>query len=98
MLTSLRWVILQDTAVLLGENKRNHYIYQSHPEICASPVFLDYQTKMLAHISYTSENDPNSPCVDTVLPGVDNKLDAYKKSIDNVDYNVGQLKSEFKDY
>ena len=98
LLKSLRWVILQDAAVLLGENKRDHFIYQSHPEIFASPAFLDFQTKMLAHISYTSENDPNFACVETILPGVNNRLDTNNRKVDNVDNNVTELRSEFKDY
>ena len=88
LLKSLRWVVLQDTAILLGENKRNHYIFRSQPEILASPVFLDFQTKMLAHISFTSENDPNSPCIDTVLPGTNNRLDTYNRNMENIDINV----------
>ena len=98
LLKSLRWVILQDAAVLMGENKRDHYIFKNHPEIFASPAFLDYQTKMLAHISYSSKNDPNAACVDTVLPGVNDRLDNYNRNMDKLNDNVEELRSEFKDY
>ena len=53
---------------------------------------------MLAHISFTSGNDPNHPCVDTVLPGTNNRLDTYNRNMENMDINVGQLRLEFKDY
>ena len=53
---------------------------------------------MLAHISYSSKNDPNSACVDTVLPGVNDRLDNYNRNMDLLNDNVEELRSEFKDY
>ena len=48
---------------------------------------------MLTHVFLTSENDPNFTCVDTVLPGVNNRLNTYNMNMENIDNHVGQLRS-----
>ena len=49
LMSSLRWVILQDAAVLLSEG-RTHEIFVSNPLIFESNSFLDFQMKLLAYI------------------------------------------------
>ena len=41
-LDSLRWVILQDAALIISEG-REHYIFENNSEIFKSEGFLDYQ-------------------------------------------------------
>ena len=53
---------------------------------------------MLTHISYLSVSDPSSACVDTVLPGVNDRLDDYNRNMDKLNDNMEELRSEFKEY
>ena len=73
-LDSLRWVILQDAAVLISEG-RDHYIYKTNPHIFMSPTFLDYETKLLAHIERHKCDQRFNAILDSVLPGVHERLD-----------------------
>ena len=74
LMESLRWVILQDAAVMLSEH-REHYIFTHNPEIFNSSSFRDFQTKLLLHIEDHKRDDRFNATLDSVLPGVHNRLD-----------------------
>ena len=71
---SLRWVILQDAAIMLSDG-REHYIFTHNPDIFNSVVFRDFKTKLLCHIEKFKRDDEFNATLDTVLPGVHNRLD-----------------------
>ena len=50
LLKNLRWVILQDSAVLMGCYNRNHFIFNNQRDVFDSPLFNDFQNKLLSHI------------------------------------------------
>ena len=41
-LIKLRWVILQDCAVMIGKKKRQHFIFEHMSELFESDIFKDY--------------------------------------------------------
>ena len=73
-LINLRWVILQDAAVLMAKG-RKHFIYDHLSEVFGSDLFKDYQVKMMAHLDRQTHNAPDKAKLDTLLPGVNQRLD-----------------------
>ena len=63
-------MILQDVAILKGLHNCTHYIFNAMNTIFDSPIFLDFQAKMLIHLEMCDINDLNTACIDSVLPGV----------------------------
>ena len=53
LLKNLRWVILQDAAVLKEQYNRHHFIFTNQRDVFESTLFLDFQRKLLAHIEKT---------------------------------------------
>ena len=74
LMESLRWVILQDAAVMLHEG-RDHYMFSNNPDIFNSIVFKDFQSKLIQHIEDKKRDDRFNATLDSVLPGVHNRLD-----------------------
>ena len=74
LMENLRWVILQDAAVLLSEG-REHYIFSQNPAIFNCHSFKDFQSKLLLHIEDHKRDDTFNATLDSVLPGVHNRLD-----------------------
>ena len=81
-LDSLRWVILQDAALLLSEG-REHYIFENNPEIFKSEGFLDYQGKLILHIRSQQRDEEFNATLDTVLPGLHERLDNQNFALHN---------------
>ena len=67
-LRNLRWVILQDAAVLTKVHGRKHILFDSFPNIFKSDLFNDYAGKLLEYLD--ASFDPNDVDIQTVLPGV----------------------------
>ena len=42
LMKKLRWVIIQDCAILLGKYKRKYFIFEMYKSIFESEIFLDY--------------------------------------------------------
>ena len=70
LIKNLRWVIIQDSAILLGKYKRKHFIFKKYESIFESELFLDYQRKMLIHVTTNKDKDSFIASVEGVLPGV----------------------------
>ena len=83
-LINLRWVILQDCAVLIGKNKRKHFIFEHMSEIFDSETFKDFTAKMMEHLDEQAENSPDKAKLDIVLPGVNQRLDDNKHATSNM--------------
>ena len=49
-LINLRWVILQYCAVMIGKNKREHFIFEHMSELFESDMFKDYTEKMIRSV------------------------------------------------
>ena len=49
-LRNLRWVILQYCAIMIGKNKRKHFIFEHMSELFESDMFKDYTEKMMVHL------------------------------------------------
>ena len=45
LLKNLRWVILQDAAVLKGKYNRHHFIFTNQRDVFESSLFLDFQRR-----------------------------------------------------
>ena len=73
-LINLRWVILQDSAVLIGIKKRSHFIFNNMKHIFESELFKDYTQQMIQHLVSSKNTDPNAMDIDRILPGVNEKL------------------------
>ena len=81
-LDSLRWVILQDAALLLWEG-REHYVFESNLEIFKSEAFLDYQRKLIVHIQSQQRDKEFNATLDTVIPGLHERLDNQNFALNN---------------
>ena len=73
-LINLRWVILQDSAVLIGIKKQSHFIINNMKHIFESELFKDYTQQMIQHLVSSKNTDPNAMDIDRILPGVNEKL------------------------
>ena len=79
---SLRWVIIQDAAVLISEG-RQHYIFEQNGNIFNTEEFKDYQTKLLQHIEQHERDEKFNATLDSVLPGLHQKLDNQMFAMNN---------------
>ena len=70
LLQNLRWVIIQDCAILTKQEKREHVLFNMFPHIFKSELFHDFSNKMMEHVSHCEKKNPLSQSVDLVLPGV----------------------------
>ena len=68
LLKNLRWVILQDTAVLMGIHNRHRFIFQNRRDDFESTLSTDFQAKFLAHIK--TRNFLKDESIKNCLPGV----------------------------
>ena len=73
-LLNLRWVIIQDCAVMIGINKRKHFIFEKMNHIFGTDLFKDYMEKMIVHLNASKNDDPNAARIDLLLPGVNAKM------------------------
>lgn len=77
LLKNLRWVILQDSAVLIAVHRRKHFLFNHMKDVFDSDLFRDFTFKLLQHIKKTDEVKDNT--IQHVLPGVLHKFDESKK-------------------
>ena len=96
LVKNLRWVILQDAAVMLTESKRNHYIYKKFKDVFESVSFKDYSIKMMEYLEVKKNMDPEnlSTLTETVLPFVNGNLENLNVAIHKIDGTVHQLSQE----
>ena len=77
---NLRWIILQDYAVLIGQNQRKNLIVDHMNNILQSDLFKDYTDKMLANLDSGIQNDPNAAKIDLLLPGIIQHASSIKEA------------------
>ena len=97
LLKNLRWVILQDAAVMIGKGKRTHYVYdEMFKEVFHSDAFKDYTSKMLNHLSVQEKMDPNElgTLTETVLPYVNGNLLNVNMTLNSMDDTVARLSQD----
>ena len=97
LMSSLRWVILQDAAVMLSEG-RTHEIFVSNPLIFESNSFLDFQMKLLAYIDKHKRDDRWNATIETVLPGVHNRLDTCSSVMMNQHETLKEMGNNYDDF
>ena len=68
LLKNLRWVILQDSAVLIAVYKRNHFIFNHQSDVFDSIYFKDFQIKLQSHIK--KHKSMKEETIKNGLPGV----------------------------
>ena len=97
LIKNLRWVILQDAAVMIGKGKRIHCIYnKTFKHIFYSDLFKDYSQKMIQHLKIKENMDPNnlSTLTETVLPFVNGNLENVNMAVHKMDGSVNELSQE----
>ena len=52
LLQNLRWVIIQDCAVLKKKEQREHAIFEMFPHIFKSNLFQDFSKKMMDYLGF----------------------------------------------
>ena len=104
LLESLRWVIVQDSAVMLSEG-REHYIFDNNPDIFKSHEFLDFQRKILIHIARHKRDVQLNATIDSVLPGIQNRLDnqsyamvGQKEVLNTMNENIKGVVQNYHDF
>ena len=73
MLKNLRWIILQDAAVLIGVHNRKHKLFDFMPEIFNSKEFKSFTSLMINHLNHSKYDEANEIVIERVLPGINNK-------------------------
>ena len=92
LLSNLRWVLLQDAAILIKTHGRTHAMFQHNPEIFNCELFHDYATDLHNHIDEAT--DPNDINIETLLPGVLQKFDDIVEIQNEMKENISSLKTE----
>lgn len=54
---NLRWIILQDAAVLIGVHNRKNSLYESMPNFFQSKEFKSFTSKMMIHINHSTYDE-----------------------------------------
>ena len=93
LIKNLRWVILQDAAVMMAKGERNHYIFVKFKHVFDSPAFHDFSIKIMQHLNLKEKSDPNklSTLTETLLPYVNGILQSVNMSVNKMDGAVNQL-------
>ena len=73
-LINLRWVILQDSAVLIGIKKGSHFICTNIKDIFLTDLFTEYSQQIIQHLSLSRNTEPNALDIDRILPCVSEKI------------------------
>ena len=60
LLKTLRWVILQDIAVITFEYNRTHYIYKQLDKVFESDAFNNYADRIVDHLKLSENTDQTS--------------------------------------
>ena len=96
LIKNLRWVILQDAAVMISKGKREHYVYTKFKDVFDTNAFKDYSKKMIQHLEVREKMDPNklSTLTETVLPYVNGNLEDVNMAVHKIDGTVNQLSQE----
>ena len=96
LIKNLRWVILQDVAVMIAKGKRDHYVFKQSKHVFDSPAFHDFSMKMMQHLNLKETRDPNKvgALTETVLPYVNGNLQMVNMSVNKMDGAVKQLSQD----
>ena len=89
---TLRWVILQDAAILIKVHGRSHCIFNIFEDIFQSEIFNDYADKLIQYMD--EANDPNDISIENVLPGVLHKFDEQQDSLNHIKDEIKELKDD----
>ena len=78
LLKNLRWVIIQDCAILIGKHNRTHIFFDMRADIFNSELFKEYTQLLIAHVETVRAGfDVN---IAQVLPGVLERMQAQTKA------------------
>ena len=91
LLRNLRWVILQDAALLTTVYGRKHCMFSNSPEIFESDLFKDYANDLQRHMN--ASIDPNDVNIETVLPGVLGKFEQQHNCLKKMKEDISTIKS-----
>jgi hypothetical protein len=72
LLKRLRIVILQDAAVLVGKEGRNHAVLML--PVFQTSLFLEFKESMTAHLEASASSNPRDARLEHVLPGVQDQF------------------------
>ena len=74
MLRNMRWVILQDAAVMLNVDKRQHVLFEVF-SVFKMLLFDEFQIDLLHHMRLKDASETESTEIDNILPGVRYRMD-----------------------
>ena len=92
LLMNLRWVLLQDAAILIKVHGRTHAMFQCNPEIFNCALFDDYARELQKYMD--DATDPNDINIDTLLPGVLQKFDDMVETQNTIQQDISGIKAE----
>ena len=79
MLMNMRWVLLQDVAVMDDKN-REHVVFKLLP-VFTCDLFLEFQQEILKHIEENDKVDTDAGLIESVLPGLNNRMDEHSDEL-----------------
>ena len=88
MLKNLRWIILQDAAVLIGVHNRKHSLFDFMPEIFNSKEFKSFTSLMINHLNHSKYDEANEIVIERVLPGINSKISNQTKAIVSLEKTI----------
>ena len=99
LVKKLRWVILQDEAVMIRQYNCTHYIYKQFDKVFESDAFYNCTDHMVEYLKLNEKTDPNKlgTLTDIVLPYANNNLKNIHGSIQNIKFVFKKLKTDIKD-
>ena len=92
LLMNLRWVLLQDSAILIKVHGRTHSMFQCNLNIFNCGLFDDYARELQKHMD--DATDPNDINIDTLLPGVLQKFDDMVETQNTIQQDISGIKAE----
>ena len=91
LLKNLRWVIIQDCAVLIGVHNREHILFKDMNEIFKSKMFIDYTYKMKVYLKNDVEMNIHSSMISSILPDIKCYVKENTKAIIKTDKSIKKI-------
>ena len=97
MLRNMRWVILQDAAVMLSVDKRQHVLFEIFP-VFKMLLFHEFQIDLLHHMRVKDASETDATKIDNILPGVRHRMDLQIDGQDKVYNTLKLIHDESREY
>ena len=96
MLRNMRWVILQDAAIMLSDDKREHVLF-NYP-VFKTVLFNEFRINLLHHMRKNHASETDATKIDNILPGVKRRMDLQIDGQNKVNNTLKVMHEENREY